>query len=173
MEAYFEVYYIVAIAVLLILSAFFSGSETALTAASRALLHQQELAGNPRAVTVNRLHQRRGRMISTILLGNNLVNILASAMATGLFFSYFGEVGVAYATITMTAMILIFSEILPKTYAIRDAPRLALAVAPIVNGLMVAFSPLTRAINTVVHWIFKIFGIDTQADDALGTADDM
>ncbi|MEX2450233.1 MAG: HlyC/CorC family transporter [Rhodospirillales bacterium] len=168
-----EAYYIFAILILLILSAFFSGSETALTAASRPLLHQQAQSGNARAQLVNDLHVRRGRMISTILLGNNLVNILASALATSLFFSYFGEVGVAYATVTMTVLVLIFSEILPKTYAIRDATRLALAVAPLVNMLMIVFAPITRTVNLFTHLIFKIFGINTQADDALGSADEI
>lgn len=162
-----EAYYIFAILILLIMSAFFSGSETALTAASRPLLHQQAQNGNERAQLVNELQVRRGRMISTILLGNNLVNILASALATSLFFSYFGEVGVAYATVTMTALVLIFSEILPKTYAIRDATRLALTVAPLINILMTVLAPVTHTINAFTHVIFKVFGINTQADDAL------
>ncbi|MEQ8196315.1 MAG: HlyC/CorC family transporter, partial [Rhodospirillales bacterium] len=168
-----EAYYIFAILILLIMSAFFSGSETALTAASRPLLHQQAQNGNERAQLVNELQVRRGRMISTILLGNNLVNILASALATSLFFSYFGEVGVAYATVTMTALVLIFSEILPKTYAIRDATRLALTVAPLINILMTVLAPVTHTINAFTHVIFKVFGINTQADDALGSADDI
>ena len=86
------------IALLLTLSAFFSGSETALTAASRPLMHQLEQNGNPRAGVVNRLHAQTDRLIGTILLGNNLVNILASSLATSVLITVFGEAGIAYAT---------------------------------------------------------------------------
>ena len=91
-----------AIIILLILSAFFSGSETALTATSRPLMHQREKGGDPRAAIVNRLHKKKERLIGAILLGNNLVNILASALATSLLITLFGETGVVYATAGMT-----------------------------------------------------------------------
>ncbi|NBP72219.1 MAG: DUF21 domain-containing protein [Alphaproteobacteria bacterium] len=112
------------IAVLLVLSGFFSSSETALTAASRPRMHQMEAKGNQRAGLVNRLREDQDHMIGTILLGNNLVNILASALATSVLISLFGETGVIYATIAMTLLVLIFGEILPKTYAFRNADRL-------------------------------------------------
>ena len=102
---------------LLILSAFFSGSETALTATSRSYMHQRENEGEAGARRVNRLLAHRERLIATILLGNNLVNILASALATSLLIDAFGERGVVYATIIMTVLVLIFAEILPKTFA--------------------------------------------------------
>jgi Mg2+/Co2+ transporter CorB len=121
---------IAAIVVLLLLSAFFSGSETALTAASRAQMHSLQKAGNRRAVIVGQLTRRRDRLIGALLIGNNLVNILASALATAILIAAFGDAGVAYATVIMTALVLIFAEVLPKTYAIRDPNRFALAVAP-------------------------------------------
>ena len=159
-----------AIGVLLILSAFFSGSETALTAASRPLMHQMENNGNRRARIVNRLHQRKGRLIGAILLGNNLVNITASALATGSMIALFGEAGVLYATIVMTLLILIFSEILPKTYAFRYANRLALYVAPVVSAVVFLFAPVTRAIQLVLSALLKPFRIDFRADEeALGS----
>ncbi|MDP6602718.1 MAG: HlyC/CorC family transporter [Rhodospirillales bacterium] len=158
-----------AIGVLLVLSAFFSGSETALTAASRPLMHQMENNGNRRARIVNRLHQRKGRLIGAILLGNNLVNITASALATGSMIALFGEAGVAYATIVMTLLILIFSEILPKTYAFRYANRLALYVAPVVSAVVFLFAPVTRAIQLILSALLKPFRIDFRADEeALG-----
>ena len=114
---------------LLVLSAFFSGSETSLTAASRARMHTLAQQGDRRAAQVNRLWETKERMIGTILLGNNLVNILASALATSLMISWFGDAGVAYATLAMTLLVLIFAEVLPKTYALYNADRMALAVA--------------------------------------------
>ena len=85
--------------VLLLLSAFFSGSETALTAASRPYMHQLEQTGDKRARVVNKLHEDKEHLIGTILLGNNLVNIMASAFATSILISIFGEAGVVYATV--------------------------------------------------------------------------
>ncbi len=142
---------------LLILSAFFSGSETALTAASRPLMHEMERNGNRRAALINRLSEKRERLIGAILLGNNLVNIMASAMATGLLITIFGETGVIYATVAMTLLILIFAEILPKTYAIRNADRTALAIAPIVNVLVIVLAPVTLGIHYIIRGVLKIF----------------
>ena len=121
-----------AIAVLLVLSAFFSGSETALTGASRPLMHLLETKGNKRAETVNKLQERKGRLIGAILIGNNLVNILASALATSILIGMFGEAGIAYATVIMTALVVMFAEILPKTYALQNSDRAALRIAPII-----------------------------------------
>ena len=159
-----------AIAVLLILSAFFSGSETALTAASRPLMHQLERNGDRRARMINRLYEKKERLIGAILLGNNLVNIMASALATGFLIGVFGEAGIAYATISMTLLILIFSEILPKTYALRDANRVALASAPIVNALVFALAPATGAVHLVVRAVFRLFGVAFDATEALGSS---
>ncbi len=152
-----------AIFVLLLFSAFFSGSETALTAASRPLMHSLEQQGNARARTVNRLFQKRERLIGTILLGNNLVNILASAIATSLLIGLFGDAGVAYATAIMTLLVLLFAEVLPKTYAIQNAERSALAVAPIIRVIVYLFTPFTVAIQAIVRWILRLFGITDKA----------
>ena len=157
---------ITAIFVLLVFSAFFSGSETALTAASRPLMHQLEQSGDARAGVVNTLRQRTDRLIGALLLGNNLVNILASALATSLFITLFGEAGVAYATLTMTLLVLVFAEIMPKTYAFRHASAVAPWVAPVVRFLVVVFAPLTGAIQAVVDMVFRMFGAKT--DDAQG-----
>ncbi len=156
--------------ILLIFSAFFSGSETALTAASRPLMHQLEKNGNRRAGLVNRLQENRERLIGAILLGNNLVNVLASALATSVLIAMFAEVGVVYATTGMTLLILVFAEILPKTYAIQNADRTALAIAPVVNGLVLVLAPVIRAVNLLVEGVFKLFGIDFKANAALATS---
>ncbi len=161
---------LIVIFILLILSAFFSGSETALTAASKPLMHQLEENGNHRAELVNRLQENRERLIGSILLGNNLVNILASALATSVLIAMFAEVGVVYATTGMTLLVLIFAEILPKTYAIQNADRMALAIAPVVNGLVMVLAPIIRAINLLVEGVFKLFGVDFRANAALGTS---
>ena len=150
---------------MLVLSAFFSGSETALTAASKPLMHQMELSGNRRAGLVNRMMAKKDRLIGAILLGNNLVNILASALATSLLITVFGETGVVYATIGMTLLVLIFSEILPKTYAFRNASRMALTVSPIINFILIVFSPFVYSINLFVRGLLFLFRIDLDAKD--------
>jgi Mg2+/Co2+ transporter CorB len=153
-----------AVILLLGLSAFFSGSETALTAASRARLHALELEGNERAQRVNKLLAEPERIIGTILLGNNLVNILASALTTSLLIGLFGDVGVAYATIGMTVLVVIFSEVLPKTYAIAFPDRIALAIAPIMQVLIVVLRPALFLIEMIVSAVLKI--TPTKKDDA-------
>ena len=160
------------IAVLLVLSAFFSGSETALTAASQPVMHQLERNGEASAGIVNRLRDHKERLIGAILLSNNLVNIMASALATSLLIAAVGDAGVAYATIVMTVLILIFSEILPKTYAIRNANQAALAVAPVVRALVWVLTPVTATINIAVRGILKVFGVDFHAVDVFGSGDE-
>lgn len=154
---------VTAIVILLALSAFFSGSETALTAASRARLHAMEIEGNEQARLVNKLIEQPERVIGTILLGNNLVNISASALSTSLLIGMFGEVGVAYATIVMTALVVIFSEVLPKTYAIAYADRLALAVARPMQFVVAVLRPAVYLIERIVKVVLKL--TPSKADD--------
>ncbi len=153
-----------AVLALLVLSAFFSGSETALTAASRARMHQLEKAGDGRAGIVGQLLERRDRLIGTILIGNNLVNILASALATSLFIALFGDAGVIYATLLMTTLVVIFAEVLPKTYAIINSDSMSLLVARIMRVLVALLGPPTVAINTFVRRILRLFGADVPAE---------
>ena len=148
-----------AILALLVFSAFFSGSETALTAASRPRMHTLEQQGDHRASLVNQLFARKERLIGAILLGNNLVNIMASALATSILIRVFGEAGVAYATLGMTLLVLIFAEVLPKTYAIHNADRVALAIAPIMRPVVVIFGPITLAVQTVVRGTLRLFRV--------------
>jgi len=163
-----------AIAVLLILSAFFSGSETALTGASHPLMHQLEQKGNRRAQMVNKLQEGKGRLIGAILIGNNLVNILASALATSILIGMFGEAGIAYATIIMTALVVMFAEILPKTYALQNADRTALRIAPIIRPLVFVLSPITFATQWVVRIALRIFGVHLHSgEDFVAKTDEL
>jgi Mg2+/Co2+ transporter CorB len=149
---------------LLILSAFFSGSETALTAASRARMHALEQDGNRRAKIVTYLLSIRERLIGAILLGNSLANIAASALATSLFLALFGEAGVAYATVVMTVLVVLFAEVLPKTYAIVNADRMALFVAPAVRFVVAVLAPVTRAMQFLVRHTLRLFGASVGED---------
>jgi len=154
---------IAVILLLLVCSAYFSGSETALTATSRARLHHLETEGNRRARLAHRLMNERERLIGTILVGNNLVNILASSLATSVLIRLFGDAGVAYATVIMTLMIVIYCEVLPKSYAIRNADRVAMRVAPSMRLLMMVLRPVTATLMVVVHTTQRLLGLDRHA----------
>ncbi len=146
------------IVLLLAVSAFFSGSETALTALSRARIHQLRRKGSSRAVIVEILIASKEKLLGAILLGNNMVNILASALTTSIFLHFFGPQGVVYATLVMTALVVIFAEVLPKTYAISNPDRMALAVAPILRVIVALLSPFTVAIEWLVRMTLKLMG---------------
>ncbi len=154
------------ILVLIGMSAFFSGSETALTAASRARMHQYEKDGDKRASLVNRLISDRERLIGAILLGNNLVNILASALATSLFMSLMpGPSGVATATAVMTVLVLVFAEVLPKTYAITRPDNMARSVARPISWLVAVASWIVSGIQLIVNATLRILGVKPPDDD--------
>lgn len=151
---------LIGIFILLILSGFFSGSETALTGASRVRLHALEKRGERRAALVNKIREKKDRMIGALLLGNNLVNILASALATSVLIKIFGEAGVVYATLVMTMLVLIFAEVLPKTYALHHAEIMSLRIAPVLRVVIFIFAPITEAVTWVVRLVLKLFGVD-------------
>lgn len=152
---------LVSLAIIVLLqlaSAFFSGSETALTAVSRPMMHQMEQEGSRRARRVNRLIAARDRLIGALLLGNNLVNILASSLATGAMMTLFGDAGIAYATAGMTVIVVMFGEVLPKTYAIYNANKVALFVAAPVSVVTTVLAPVVRAMEWVTRLVFRLFG---------------
>lgn len=151
---------LVVIFVLLILSAFFSGSETAFTAVSQARMHAAEKDGDARAALVNKIVNSKDRMIGALLLGNNVVNITASSMAAGVLISIFGESGVFYASAVMTVLIVIFVEVLPKTYAFYHADSMARFVAPMVQFFIYIFSPITSIITRIVRASLLMIGVD-------------
>ncbi|MEE9347988.1 MAG: HlyC/CorC family transporter [Robiginitomaculum sp.] len=146
---------------LILISAFFSGSETALTAASRARLLALEKDGDTRAGLVSKMLATPERLLGALLLGNNLVNILASALTTALFMSLFGAAGVPIATAVMTVLILIFAEVLPKTYAISQPDNAAVNVARPVSLIVKIFAPIVLAIQAIVSMVLKLFGVES------------
>ncbi len=152
------------ILLLLILSGFFSGSETALTAASRGKLRTQADKGSGGAERALKITEDNERLIGSVLLGNNLVNILAASMATALFTRAFGESGVALATLVMTLLVLIFAEVLPKTYAITNAERAAALVSRPILLVITVFSPIVAAVRFLVRGILRLFGVNADPD---------
>lgn len=156
---------LLAIILLIALSAFFNGSETALTAVSRARLHALEEDGNARAKLVNKLLSTPEKMIGTVLLGNTLVDVLASALAAQLAVAVYDEVGVVYASIVVTILIVIFAAVLPKTYALAYSDRVALAVAPVMRVIILVLTPFTQAIEFIVRQFLKLTPT-TRDDDA-------
>jgi Mg2+/Co2+ transporter CorB len=149
----------IAIVVLLAMSAFFSGSETALTAVSRARMHQLEKDGSRAARDVNRLVTDRENLIGTILLGNTFINILVSSLATAALTTEFGHNTVVITTGVMTVLILVFAEVLPKTLAISKTDRFALAVARVLRPIVVVFAPVVRAVQFFVWLVLRLFGV--------------
>src|SRR5882757_8390817 len=149
---------LVVVLICLLLSAFFSGSETALTASSRATMHRLEKQGSRRAAVVNRLLDTRERMIGALLFGNNAANIAASSLATGVLLAWFGDVGVIYATVVMTALIVVFAEVLPKTAAFNAPDRIALAVACPVDWTVRLLAPVLIAVEWLVKWMLRLLG---------------
>lgn len=164
---------IVAIILLLVMSGFFSGSETALTAASRARMHHLERLGSKRAKRVNGLVKQPERLIGSILLGNNLVNILASSLATSVLIVLVGDAAVPIAVVVMTLLVLVFAEVLPKTYAIRNPDRVSLAVAPIVGLLVPVLSPAVNAVQAVVRAVLKLFGLYDKGENDISVEDEL
>ncbi len=150
---------VAAILLCLVLSAFFSASETALTASSRAAMMRLEKQGNKDASIVNRLLAMRERLLGVLLFGNNLTNIAASTLATGLLLAFFGHVGVIYATVAMTLVIFILVEVLPKTAAFNMPDRMALTVAQPVDRLVRWFSPFLRVVEWLVRMILRLLGM--------------
>ncbi|NBX42583.1 MAG: HlyC/CorC family transporter [Rhodobacteraceae bacterium] len=155
---------------LLVLSAFFSGSETALTAASRGKLRAQADRGSKGAERALRLTEDSERLIGSVLLGNNVVNILAASLATALFTRMFGESGVALATLVMTLLVLIFAEVLPKTYAITNAEKTAARVSPVITVVIFLFSPIVGAVRIFVRGVLRLFGVQTDPDSKILSA---
>ena len=163
---------VAAILVLILVSAFFSGAETALTAVSRARLNEIERRGSRRAAMAFALTNTRERLIGTLLLGNNVANITSSALATAALIEFFGDSGAVIASAAMTVLILIFAEVMPKTYAIAYPERSALAVAPVVRILVAVFGPVVMAVEYIVRHTLRLFGANVSGANNVLTAHD-
>jgi Mg2+/Co2+ transporter CorB len=151
----------------LLVSAFFAASETALTGASRANMLRLSKQGNGEAKVVSSLFNMRERLIGALLLGNNIANIGASALATGILTAWFGEVGVLYATGVMTVMVVIFAEVLPKTIAINAPDRISLLVARPMRLTVFVLGPLLAVIETIVRTLMRLFGVKIGANQPI------
>lgn len=151
------------------MSAFFSGSETALTAASRARMHALEASGDRRASIVNRLLGNRDRLIGAILLGNTIASIGSSALLTSVLEAFVGYKGVIYATGLMTVLLLVFAEVLPKTLAINFPERGALAVARVISFFVAMFGPILAGVEVLVHVLLRLLGVNLRAKHRLVT----
>ncbi|MZR13358.1 DUF21 domain-containing protein [Maritimibacter sp. DP07] len=156
-----------AILLLLVLSGFFSGSETALTAASRGKLRAKADKGDKSAERALTITEDNERLIGSVLLGNNFVNILASALATALFTRLFGESGIALATLVMTLLVLIFAEVLPKTYAITRPETAAAWVSAPIRIVILALSPIVSIVRVLTRLILRAFGVQTDPDSQI------
>jgi Mg2+/Co2+ transporter CorB len=148
--------------VLLGCSAFFSGSETAITAASRARIYALSAQGDHRAARVEKLHGQMERVIATILLGNTFVNNFAASITALIFATYFGSSGtmVVVASICITAVIFIFSE----TYAVNNAERVAIALAPILSPIVAVTYPVTHVTQIIINGVLGMFGVKVERE---------
>ena len=154
----------------LALSAFFSAGETAFTGASRARMLALEKSGDIRAKIVNRLLEMRERFIGAMLIGNNIVNIGVSAFTTSILVAVFGDGGVIYATLIMSALVIVFSEVLPKTLAITSPDQVSLFMARFVSVVVAVLGPLAIAIESLVRLMLRPFGIRIGANEPILSA---
>ena len=146
---------LVVIIILILISGFLSGSETAITATSKARIISKIKKGNFKTEYVKKIIDNKEKTISSLLLSNNLVNILASSLATAFFYDLFGVTGILYATILMTFLLVIFAEVLPKTYAINKPTRTTLFIAPFIHFLNKILLPVVFFINKIVELFIK------------------
>ena len=151
---------LVFIIILLLLSAFFSSAETAFTTVNRIKIRSLIESGSKRAMTVDRIIENKGKMLSAILIGNNIVNLSASTLTTSLVISLWGNYATGIATGILTILVLIFGEISPKTAATLYADTFALAYAPVIRGLMTVLTPVIYIIDKLAGIVLKLLGLD-------------
>lgn len=158
---------------LLVLSALFSSSETALTTVNRIRVRTLAGQGDKRAMTLLAVLQNPEKMLSVILIGNNVVNLYASSLATTVTLSLFGSKLVGVATGILTLAVLVFGEVAPKTMASRNAEQIALRAAGPVKVLMWLFTPLVFVVNNLARLVMKLFGADRPSKRELMTAEEL
>jgi Mg2+/Co2+ transporter CorB len=155
--SYLPIFYI---AILIVISGMFSGSETSVTSVNRSKIHKLANKGDKKAKNLLKLIDNKNDLISSILVGNNIVNILASVLATALLIDYFGSEGIFYSTLVMTCLIVIFAEVLPKNIALIKADRFALFFSWPLTIFVKIFYPVNLILKFLNHLVYKIFGID-------------
>ena len=164
---------LVILVILLALSAFFSSAETALTTVNRLRVRALVDDGDERAIVLSKVIDDPGKLLSAILIGNNIVNISASSIATLLATKFFESAGAGIATGVMTLLVLIFGEVTPKTMASVKAEQMALSYAKIVYAIMFAFTPLIFILDLLSGGILRLFGIDPDKRDDSVTEEDL
>ncbi|MGC1575658.1 MAG: HlyC/CorC family transporter [Beijerinckiaceae bacterium] len=169
-EGVFDLWVVLVIIFSLALSAFFAAGETSLTATSRARMTALERQGNPAARLVNRLLASRERLIGAMLIGNNIVNIGASALTTTIFVALFGDAGVLYATATMSVLVVVFAEVLPKTIAVAKPDRTALLLARPVAIMVAVLGPILSAIEAFIRGLLRLFGVRIEENQPILSA---
>ena len=140
-------------------ASYLAAAETAITGASRPRMHRLAKQGNRRAELVNRLLDRKDEVVSATLIGNSILNIFSASLTTAVLTDLFGGAGVVYATMAMTVLVVLFVEVLPKTWAIIQADRLALGLAPTLNLVMAALGPVASASTRGARWFLDLIGV--------------
>jgi CBS domain containing-hemolysin-like protein len=158
-----------ALFILIILSAFFSASEMAFSSLNRLKIKNMVSMGSRRAALILKLTENYDKLLSTVLIGNNIVNITASTLATVLFVGLFGNAGVTISTLMMTFLVLIFGEISPKAVAKEIPEKFALFTAPFLNILIILLSPINRFVVVWKMWIMKLLKV--KADHSVTEAE--
>jgi len=143
----------------LMLGAYMSAAETAITGASRPRMHRLAQQGNKRAALVNSLLDRKDEAVSAVLLGNSVVNILSASLTTAVLTAVFGAAGVVYATIIVGIMVVIFAEVMPKTWALLRADRVALILAPSIVVTLAILGPMARAVAWISRFFLRLIGV--------------
>lgn len=166
-----EITYAVLLLVIVLFSAFFSGSETAFMRANRFRIRHLSEKGHRDAKRVEKILENPDHLISAILLGNNFINVLGSAIATALFISIFGERGIVYATIAMTIILLIFSEITPKTIAAYRPDRIAMLVSYPLNTIVKVLHPAAQVLVIASRGILRLFRFNMERDEDITEED--
>ncbi len=161
---------VIVLVILLSCSAYFSATETAFTSYNRAKMKNEAEDGGKLAALVLKLSEKFEKLLATVLIGNNIVNIVATSLSTVLFVSLIknGELAVTVSTIVMTLSVLIFGEITPKTVAKRSPERYAKKSARLLNGIIVLLTPLTAVFNIWQHFVIKIM----HSEDGSGVTED-
>ena len=160
---------IITLVILLILSAFFSSAETALSCANKMRIRSLANEGNERAKRVQKIHENYSKMLSAILIGNNIVNIAASSLVTTFTIRLIGNTFVGIATGILTLFVLIFGEIVPKTWAGTNADKIALAYSGIISILMFILTPVIFIVDKIASGIIKLFHMNSGSDTKLIT----
>ena len=173
-EIHFELAWHIAaplVAVCLLAASYLSAAETAITGVSRPRMHRLAQQGNRRAVLVNGLLDRKDAVVSATLIGNSVLNIFSASLSTAVLTDLFGTAGVFYATLAITVLVVLFVEVLPKTWALLQADRMALGLAPSLNVVLMILGPISSAAARAARVFLGLFGVhghghgDAQAQD--------